>query len=224
MKKAIKIIVVVLLILLLLLGLLSYYAANSLRSIVSMFCTLFSGYLFQRFGYRKVVAVGLCCATLSYVIYASMTAYWVLIAGSVVGGIAHGLCSTAGVSRLVNVWFHKYRGTVLGIVAAATGLGSMLLGFVQAWAIEFVSWRMSFAIVAALELGLAVLVYVSVRNYPQDMGLHPFGVGEQVNTKKKVSLWEGFSMKQLKKSPSYYLLILCPYFLPSICVLYIVVW
>lgn len=192
----------------------AFTLTTSMRAVVSMLCTLFSGYFFQRFGYRKVVTVGLICAGLSYVVYTTMGAYWMLVAGSLLAGVSHGICSTAGVSRLVNVWFHKYRGTVLGVIAAATGLGSMLLGFVQAWAIEYVSWRMSFAIVSGLMLLMALIVYISVRNEPKDMGLAPYGDGEitETKTKKRSFAWEGFSMGELKKSPSFYLLIVCAFF------------
>lgn len=197
----------------------AFSLSNSVRSVMGVLSTLVSGTLIHRYGYRKVAAVGLGLAGLSYVIYATMSAYWMLLAGASLIGLANGVCATAGVSRLLNGWFHKYRGTVLGIVTAATGVGSTLLGFIQAWAIENVSWRLSFAIVAGLQMVLALLIYLLVRNDPRDMGLRPFGDGEVLDTKKiKAPRWAGFSMEQLKKRPAYYLMILCA-FLSCVCVL-----
>lgn len=194
--------------------------ANSVRSIMGVFSTLFSGILIQKYGYRKVAAVGMALAGLSYVFYTTMSAYWMLIAGSAIIGLANGVCATAGVSRLLNGWFHKYRGTVLGVVTAATGVGSTLLGFVQTWAIEKISWRLSFGIVAGLQLVLAVVIYLLVRNDPKDMGLRPYGEGEvSVDKKKpKVARWMGPSMQQLKKRPSFYWMLGCA-FLSCLCVL-----
>ncbi len=197
----------------------AFSLSNSVRSVMGVLSTLFSGMLIHRFGYRKMAAAGLGVAGLAYAVYAVMDSYWLLLVGAALLGLASGFCATAAVSRLLNSWFHKYRGTVLGIVTAATGVGSTLLGFIQAWAIENVSWRLSFGIVAGLQVGLALLIYLLVRNEPKDMGLYPYGEGKSIDVKKtKVPRWAGFSMQQLKKRPAYYLMILCA-FLTCVCVL-----
>ena len=197
----------------------AFSLATSMRSIVSVFSTLFSGILLQRFGYRKVASVGLFFAGAAYVVYTLMNSYWMLLLGAVLIGLAHGICATSAVSRLLNSWFHKYRGTVLGIVTAATGVGSTLLGFIQAWAIDNVSWRMSFGFLAGLQLALAILVYLLVRSEPKDMCLRPFGDGEKLDTKKSNTIrWSGIPMDQLKRLPTYYFLIICA-LLSSMCVL-----
>lgn len=198
----------------------AFSLTTSLRSVMGVVSTLFSGFLFSRLGFRKVATIGLIAASLSYVCYSVMSSYTMLIVGAVLHGLSSGLVATAAISRLLNVWFHKYRGTVMGCVTAATGVGSTVLGFLQAWAIEYVSWRVSFAIVAGLQLILAVLVFLLVRNSPNDVGLSPFGEGQVLNEKKKKTSvrWEGFSMQQLQKRPAYYLLILCA-FLSCLCAL-----
>ena len=197
----------------------AFSLANSLRAVMGVISTLFSGFLIQRFGYRKAAAAGLAVAGVAYVLFASMQAYWVLLLGSAFMGLSSGICFTAGVSRLINAWFHKHRGTVLGLVTAATGVGSTVLGFIQAAAIEYVSWRLSFVIVAALQLGLAVLIYLLVRNAPKDIGLQPYGINQNTPDKKaKTTHWTGFSMEILKKRPAYYLMLLCA-FLSCMCVL-----
>lgn len=194
--------------------------ANSLRSVVSMLCTMFSGIWIRRFGYRITASVGLATAGLGYVLYAIMKGLPMLFLGSVLLGISYGFCATAAISRLINGWFQMYRGTVLGLVTAATGIGSTLFGFAQVWAIENVSWRLSFVIGAVAQLGLAVLVYLFVRSKPEDKGLRPFGEGQVDSATKKNSAprWAGFPMEQLKKRPAFYLMILCA-FMSCFCVL-----
>ena len=67
---------------------------------------------------------------------------------------------------------------------------------------------------------IALMVYLLVRNTPEDMGLQPYGIGE-VNTpekKRKVSSWNGFTMTALRKNPVFYLMLLCT-FLSCGCVL-----
>ena len=198
----------------------AFSLTNSVRAVLGVLSTMYSGTLIKKWGYRKTAALGLALAGGAYVVYSCMQNYWMLLAGSSLIGLASGICATSGVSRLLNNWFHKYRGTVLGLVTSATALGSTLLGFVQAAAIEYVSWRLSFIIVAGLQLGLAMLIYLFVRNVPADMGLKPYGEG-QVDPKKNQKTderWAGFSMETLKKRPAYYLLIGCA-FLSCLCVL-----
>ena len=196
----------------------AFSLAESLRSIVSVGVTFFSGFLFQKFGYRKTVSVGLVVASIAYVLFASMSHYWMLVAGCVLMGVAHGVCATAGVSRLVSGWFHKYRGTVLGLVTAATGFGSTLLGFAQSAAIEYVSWRLSFIIVSGLQVLLALIIFLLVRNEPDALGLRPFGEGQFQKRKAAKDDWQGFSYDFLKRSPIYYLLCVAA-FLSCVCIL-----
>ena len=196
----------------------TFSVAESIRAIAGVASTFFSGMILKRFGYRKTTAAALGLAGIAYVLFTFTSAYWMLVVGCVLMGIAHGFCFVAGVSRLISGWFHKYRGTILGLVTAATGFGSTLLGFGQAAAIEQVSWRLSFGIVAGLQLLLALIVFLLVRNSPEDMGLRPFGEGQLSIKKHAQSSWDGFSMDFLKKSPIYYLLCLCA-FLSCLCVL-----
>ena len=195
--------------------------AESIRSMVAVASTFCSGFLIRRFGYRKTTTFGLLLACAAYALYSSMKAYWMLVAGCVMIGIAHGVCFVAGVSRLVNSWFQKYRGTILGLVTAATGVGSTLLGAIQAPLVEKISWRASFTAVSGLQLLLALLVFLLVRNQPESVGLRPYeGSAQKDDTTKKTwhDSWEGFSPEYLRKRPSYYMLCACA-FLSCLCVL-----
>ena len=196
----------------------AFSLAESVRSIVSVVSTFCSGFLLQRFGYRTTVTAGLVLAGIAYVLFSTMTNYWMLLLGCVLMGMVHGFCAAAGISRLVSGWFHKYRGTVLGLVTAATGFGSTLLGFAQAAVIEHFSWRMSFVLGSALQILLALVVFLLVRNAPEDMGLRPFGEGQLKTRKKSGGDWPGFTLDFLKRSPIYFLLCAAA-FLSCVCVL-----
>ncbi|MBR4864089.1 MAG: MFS transporter [Oscillospiraceae bacterium] len=183
--------------------------AGSVRGVVGVFSTILTGTLIEKLGYRKTAGLGLAACALAYVLLSTMTAYWQLALGCGLIGLASGICATSGVSRLLNLWFHRWRGTVLGIVTAATGVGSTLLGLIQAYAIDNISWRMSFTIVAGLLFAVSLLVFLFVRNTPEDIGLKPFGWGEKLEIKKKNDRWEGYSMQELKKNPAFYILTAC---------------
>lgn len=186
----------------------AFALGGSVRSIVGMLSTLISGELIRRFGYRTMITVSVFTASCAYFIFTFMTSYPMLMVGNVLLGLTLGLCATVCISRLIQVWFYRHRGLVLGVVSAATGIGSTVLGLLQAWLIENKDWRLSFSAVAVLLLGVSLILLLFVRNKPQDLGLLPLGEGEEISkTRGKSRQWDGFPMEILKFRPSYYLLI-----------------
>lgn len=186
----------------------AFALSGSVRSVVGVFSTLFAGHLIRRFGYRWMVSLSLLTSAVAYVLFSVMTAYWQLMLGSVLMGLTIGFCAAVCVSRLIHVWFYQHRGLVLGVVSASTGIGSTVLGSVQAWLIENKDWRLSFAAVALLMFVTALILFLFARNKPEDLGLLPLGEGESVEEKKRnLRQWDGFPFRILRRRPVYPLLV-----------------
>ncbi len=187
-----------------------YSLADVLRNIIAALGSVLTGRVILRFGYRRAATVFLVTATASYLLFASMRSYFVLIVAYALLGISNGVCATTGVTQLVYTWFHKHRGLVLGLVMSATGIGGSVLGMVQTAMIEK-NFRLSYLTIAIFLFALAGLVALFVRNKPSDMGLAQFGEGEEIQEKKKrvERDWEGFSTQELFRSPFFYLMLVC---------------
>lgn len=180
----------------------------SLKSIVAMVATFFSGFVISKYGCRRMSALGLVIAALSYLVFARVENRAMLALGSVLMGLSYGFCTTSAAVAVVRLWFHRYEGTVLGIVTAATGIGGSVLGIVQTAAIESGSFQTSLYLIAGLMCSLAVLVLLLVRNRPEDIGLVPLGEGERVVKKPKTEMnYMGLSMKELWHQPTFYLML-----------------
>lgn len=185
----------------------------SMRSIVGVGTTLFSGTLITRYGYQRMASVCLLIAALAHLLYVGAGSYGMFLAGDMVWGLSIGVCSTTGVgiSRTVSAWFHKHRGTVLGLVASATGIGGSLLSLLQSALIEKYSWRVSLLSISFLTLICMLLTAVLMRDDPKVLGLQPYGEGETVSPKKsraQEQLWAGRTIQELKRKPAFYLMIL----------------
>ena len=183
--------------------------AGSVQSVVGVFSALASGVILRRFGFRKAVSAGLTLTAGFYGLLAMSRSYGMLVLSLAGIGLANGLCFTAGVSLLLNGWFYKHRGVILGLVTAASGVGSPVLGFFQSAAIKYVSWRLSFGIASGALLLTALLVLLFVRNTPQSIGLRPYGENDATGERKKNTQWVGFPVQVLRKRPAYYLTLLC---------------
>jgi len=188
----------------------NFSTVYSVRAVVCIFSALLSGTVLRHHSLRKMAAAGFVFIAVSFAMMAFAKSYWVFLVGCALSGIPDGICYMAGISRLLNRWFEKHRGLVLGAVTAATGVGSTLLGYVQSWAIDTYSWRLSFLIATGCFLTLAVLVILLIRDDPENMGLKPCGAGNFKHKSKAPTVqWEGFSMEYLQKRPVFYMLLVC---------------
>ncbi|MBR7165534.1 MAG: MFS transporter [Clostridia bacterium] len=191
----------------------SFSLAMGAKTFAAMLSTFFSGFLITRLGARLSSTLGLLAAGGAYLLLARLDSLWMLALGGGILGLVTGFCSTSAASHVTRLWFHRYQGTVLGVITAATGLGGSVMCIAQTAVIKNGSFRSSFNLCAGVILGAAVLFFLFARNHPQDMGLAPLGEGEAVGRKRRSSAeaFPGFSMKRLWRRPSFYLMMLCTF-------------
>lgn len=183
--------------------------AGSACSVVAMLSTMFSGALISRYGCRSLMAIFLLVGATSAFLMGMASTYSIFFLGYVLWGMTNGFCSDAIATRIVSGWFHKHRGAVLGAVASATGLGGSIVCIFQSAMIEKYSYHASYYLAAILLVFCCLLVVIFIRKHPTDMGLDPYGYGEQVaHTKREHDdHWHGLSMKQMAKTPAFYMMI-----------------
>lgn len=126
--------------------------------------------------------------------------------GAALYGMTEGVCATSGAAFVLDKWFCKAKGTVLGLVTAATGLGGSVLSVALSKIMDFGSWQSAYRFCGAALLVTAVLMALLCRDDPERLGRKPYGVGAE--GKENKPLWQGFSMKTLLKRPAFYLLCL----------------
>ena len=78
-----------------------YSLATIPYSITCTVGTMVSGYLFQKFGYKKSAIVSLILITLSLVLTATCKTIWGFCFSKIVMGMGYGVCFTAGAVRIV---------------------------------------------------------------------------------------------------------------------------
>jgi len=106
---------------------------------------------------------------------------------------------------IVGNWFLKNRGTALGLASMGSGIGAMVMSSAINWFIESWGWRTAYQISAVLMFVVVVpLVFFVLRVHPSDKGLEPYGAGEQTETGKPVTRFEGFAYKEVIRMPLFY--------------------
>ena len=186
----------------------------SLKGLFGMLGSFASGFFLSRIGSKKTAALGMLLLTSAYFLLAFFLNHYALLffCCSIIG-VSGGLCGNSVTTKIITEWFHKHRGLLMGIATSATTLGGSALGILQPMAMEhFGTYKASFALGAILLAISTVLIFFFLRNSPKDMGLSPYGEGEDIIHKKKritENVKEGLSFQNLLRRPSFYLMILC---------------
>uniref|UniRef100_UPI0033405E10 MFS transporter n=1 Tax=Castellaniella defragrans TaxID=75697 RepID=UPI0033405E10 len=136
----------------------------------------FAAILIERYGLRRIIGLALVLVAAGLGLATMMSRIWhlVLLWGVVLGAGA-GLTALVLSAIVVNRWFDRRRGLVLGLLTASAATGQLAFLPLAAWLIEAVGWRYAVAPVIACCLVVALLVVALMANRPEDIGLRPFG-------------------------------------------------
>jgi sugar phosphate permease len=135
--------------------------------------------LMSRYGIRAVVIGSLLLVAAGSGASVRATAVWHLVAlWGVVVGIGTGGMATVLAATVASRWFVAKRGLVTGALTAATAAGQ--LAFLPALALlaQTWGWRAVSLAVAAAALVVVPLAAALLRDRPEDVGLRPYGAGD----------------------------------------------
>jgi MFS family permease len=139
-----------------------------------------SGYLVERLGPRKMVALGLTIAGGGFLILAATNSLWQLYLAFVVMSVGTGLGSWLPMMTVVNNWFSRRRAMAMAIAMEGFLIGGVILVPILAWAIDpdisgRPGWRLVAAALGIFLMAIAVPLSMLVRNNPEDYGQQPDG-------------------------------------------------
>lgn len=165
-------------------GTLSIYF--SITSIVMVLWLPFAGKLMNRYDIRIMAAAGAVLQALSFVAFGLLNhvSGWYLLA------IPYAMGSTILVSLLgpilINRWFAKNAGMMMGIQMAFVGIFGAVFQPVTSGIIARYGWRTGYFFVGGLTLAVVFLTaFLLLRNRPADKELHAFGADSQTETKTR---------------------------------------
>lgn len=126
-----------------------------------------SGLLFDRYGPRKLMTFALTLCALGSFFFASTTSILTAALGRFLIGIASAF-SFIGVLVLISRWFPPQQFALLaGIAQSMSSIGAMFGEMPLAALVNAVGWREASFILAFVGLGLALLFWCMIRDYPK---------------------------------------------------------
>ncbi|MDH2428184.1 MFS transporter [Sphaerisporangium sp. TRM90804] len=136
----------------------------------------FAAALMDRLGMRRVVASALLLVALGSGLTVFMTSSWQLIlCWGVLVGLGTGSMALVFVATVTDRWFVRHRGVVVGVLTAGGAAGQLVFLPLLAWVAEGPGWRTAAILVAGSALAVVPLVWLFLRDRPEDVGLTPLG-------------------------------------------------
>jgi sugar phosphate permease len=136
----------------------------------------FAGALMQQFGIRRTVLLALGLLSASVAASTLMTEPWQLVLSwGIAVGLGSGVTALVLGATIVNRWFSKRQGLVMGVITASTATGQLVFLPMLAAVAQGDGWRPVVWIAAIAAAAMIPLVAFLVPETPAAIGLKPYG-------------------------------------------------
>ena len=162
-------------------------AAYAITNIVTAVASPFAGYMGDRYGAQRTMAVGTVLFIIGMTLTAMITQPWHLyITFGVILGLAQAMFLVPLIPSAMN-WFRRHLGVSMGFIMAAWGIGPALAAPIVGLLILEFGWKSAVWIITAVSGTIMAAMITAYRDRPADKGLLPYGAlpGDPVEPVKK---------------------------------------
>jgi sugar phosphate permease len=143
----------------------------------------FAASVMDRWGVRRVVLCAVALLGFSVALTTRMQNQWQLtLLWGVLVGTGTGVTSMVLAAIIANRWFDERRGLVLGVLSAANATGQLLFLPILASLVATRGWRAAALLVAGAAALVFAVVFLFMRDRPEDLGLLPYGQAPGAST------------------------------------------
>lgn len=135
----------------------TFSSVVAMASLSNIIILPIAGYLVDRFGPRKVIAIGVVLGCASYAAISQANSYATLIALIMLAVAAGNLASYPAFMSLAQRWFDKKLGFALAITSTGLAVGVAIFSFLIAQTITLDGWRAAFIAVGSIAFGVGLL-------------------------------------------------------------------
>ena len=136
-----------------------------------------TSHLVRRFGARFLTAAALLLSSLSMIGIGCCSSLELIVFFYILNGIGSAMANIP-IMAMLSSWFSSsLRGKAAGLVVSGNGAAIVFAGLAVPWlnGLSGMHWRLSWIVLGAMVLLIALLCLLVLRNRPHDMGLLPAG-------------------------------------------------
>ena len=169
------------------------------------------GKLLQKFDMRIICTLAALSTSGGFMAMSTYTQLWQWYVSGILIGFGEITLLWLMVAGLLNRWFKKKLGLVIGLSYAMTGAGGAVLNLVGQFLLgpDLAGWREVYLVLGVIAFVLSVpFTLFAIRSHPEDVGLKPYGAVLDENVKEgEIVDLPGLTSKQAFKSWYFYALI-----------------
>lgn len=181
------------------------------RQVLSAIAAPGIGFALDRFGARRVIAVGLVLMTIGYVLFSQVQTLWFFVVAQLLLGFAANLSGWLPSNKLLINWFVKRRTMSLAFMGMGMSIGGLLTPFI-ARLIGTYGWR-PIAIGSGVMMFSALLLIPLLRSSPEAYGLEPDGNTKAIDKASPLTsipppstVKDDFTVQEALRTPSFWLI------------------
>lgn len=152
----------------------------------------------------RVIGVACLAEIIGVMLMAAYRSVYLFYLSGVIIGIAQAFTGFVAIPIIINMWFKKKAGMVLGIVVAVSSAATVGYGLLSAQLITRYGWRAAYLILGAMGLVITVPAVFGVIKSPDEVGCGAYGEEETGPAKAASSQW-GVTRAEALRSPVFYL-------------------
>jgi len=184
---------------------------DSIRHVTNAVLSLFFGSLVMKFGTKKLACTGLLCLCIAMTIYSFASSIGVFYIGGFFLGVGMSWTGTSLIGYVIGKWFKENRGTVMGVILAANGLGGAVSAQIVSPIIHSGTdgFRSAYRTIALCVFIVFVVALILFKDQPKDYA----GTNEKPSGRKKqpkrAQVWTGVDFSDVRTKPYFWLLLVC---------------
>lgn len=148
--------------------------SDSLRFITTAVVNLFFSRLAAKFGFKKLLCFGFLSLIASVLINAVSSSVYLFYLGGIFLGLGFCFTGTTIIGSIVHRWCAQNKGTIMGFVLAANGLGGAVAAQIVSPIIyeegNPFGYRNAYFLVAGILVAVMILIIIFFREKPKNMG------------------------------------------------------
>ena len=187
--------------------------STSCRYITTSVINFFFGQLVLKYGTKKLIGTGFVFLIIFCLISSLAAGVPLFMFGEICAGIGFSLTGTAMVGCVINRWCPENKGTIMGAVLCANGIGGAVAAQIISPMIydagNIFGYRNAFRFIAAILTVTFVLVIVFFKENPSSEAVK---TQNTIDRKSKAKSLEGIDFALIKRTPCFYAALVCIFF------------
>lgn len=181
-----------------------FSVCDSLRYVTTAIVNVFFGFLVSRYKIKKLIITGFASLMASQIVFSFADDVLVFYIGGILLGIGFALTSTTMVGCIVNRWYKKSKGKIMGAVLAANGIGGAVAIQTVSPIIEsgVFGYRLAYRVTAVILLAVCILLLFFFKDKPAEENELP-------DKQSQSKYWTGIKFEDAVKMPYFYGAIIC---------------